>query len=117
MIKKHYSGSARRARNIIWNAAGRYDFDPPFMAFYANGVPDHYFNMVAGLVDKWLDMDRIWSFFEGYTYARKADEFDDLLWMGLENCMYEKEVVERPIMEQLRLQRAEQFFKEQFFKE
>jgi len=113
MIKKHYSGNARRARNIIWNAAGRYDFDPPFMAFYANGVPDHYFNMVAGLAHKWLDIDRIWNFFEGYTYARRADEFDDLLWMGLENCMYEKEVKERPIMEQLRSQRAERFFKEQ----
>lgn len=113
MIKKHYSGNARRARNIIWNAAGRYDFDPPFMAFYANGVPDHYFNMVAGLVDKWLDIDRIWEFFEGYTYARKADEFDDLLWLGLENCMYEKEIVERPIMEQLRRARAERFFREQ----
>lgn len=113
MIKKHYRGSARRARNIIWNAAGRYDFDPPFMAFYANGVPDHYFNMVAGLVDKWLDTEKIWNFFEGYTYARRADEFDDLLWLGLENCMYEKEIKERPIMEHLRKERAERFFKEQ----
>ena len=59
MIKKQYSGSARRARNIIWNAAGRYDFEPLFMAFFPNGDPDHYFNMVAGLVQKWLDMPRL----------------------------------------------------------
>ena len=113
MIKKNYTGNARRARNIIWNAAGRYDFDPPFIAFYANGVPDQYFNMIAGLVDKWLDMDRIMAFFSEYESSRRADEFDDLLWLGLENCMYEKEVTERPVMEDLRRERAEEFFIEQ----
>ena len=82
MIKKNYTGAARRARNIIWNAAGRYDFDPPFMAFFANGHPDQYFNMVAGLVQKWLDMPRLWNFFLSYEGDRRADEFDDLLKLG-----------------------------------
>ena len=77
MIKKQYSGNARRARNIIWNAAGRYDFEPPFMAFFPNGTPDHYFNMVAGLVEKWLDMKRLWDFFASYETSRRADEFAD----------------------------------------
>ena len=90
MIKKHYSGSARRARNIIWNAAGRYDFDPPFMAFFSNGHPDQYFNMIAGLVQKWLDMPKLWEFFLSYEGDRRADEFDDYLWLGLENCVYER---------------------------
>ena len=79
MIKKHYSGSARRARNIIWNAAGRYDFDPPFMAFFSNGHPDQYFNMIAGLVQKWLDMPKLWEFFLSYEGYRRADEFEDYL--------------------------------------
>ena len=113
MIKKQYSGNARRARNIIWNAAGRYDFDPPFMAFFANGQPDHYFNMVAGLVDKWLDMPRLWDFFESYAHDRRADEFDDLMWLGLENCVYEKELPERPILQELRRARAEEFYVQQ----
>ena len=113
MIKKQYSGSARRARNIIWNAAGRYDFDPPFMAFFPNGNPDHYFNMIAGLVQKWLDMPRLWAFFESYASSRRSDEFDDYLWLGLENCVYEKELPERPILAELRKERAERFFKEQ----
>ncbi|MCR5825333.1 MAG: hypothetical protein K6G54_02075 [Oscillospiraceae bacterium] len=113
MIKKQYTGSARRARNIIWNAAGRYDFEPPFMAFYPNGKPDQYFNMVAGLVQKWLDMPRLWQFFSGYEGDRRADEFDDLLWLGLENCVYEKELDERPILQALRKERAEEFFREQ----
>lgn len=113
MIKKQFSGSARRARNIIWNAAGRYDFEPPFLAFFPNGAPDHYFNMVAGLVQKWLDMPRLWDFFALYETDRRADEFDDLLWLGLENCVYEKELVERPILEALRRERAERFYREQ----
>ncbi len=113
MIKKQYTGSARRARNIIWNAAGRYDFEPPFMAFFPNGKPDQYFNMIAGLVQKWLDMPRLWDFFAAYEGDRRADEFDDLLWLGLENCVYEKELGERPILEKLRRDRAEEFFVEQ----
>ena len=113
MIKKKYTGSARRARNIIWNAAGRYDFDPPFMAFFPNGRPDHYFNMVAGLAEKWLDMAKIWDFFLSYEGDRRTDEFDDFLWLGIENCVYEKELPERPMMEPLRRERAERFFLEQ----
>lgn len=113
MIKKNYTGSARRARNIIWNAAGRYDFDPPFMAFFANGHPDQYFNMIVGLVQKWLELPRIWDFFLSYEGDRRADEFDDLLWLGLENCVYEKELQERPILAELRRERGALFFVEQ----
>ncbi len=113
MIKKQYTGSARRARNIIWNAAGRYDFDPPFMAFFPNGNPDQYFNMVAGLVQKWLDMPRLWEFFLSYEADHRAEEFDDFLWLGLENCVYEKEIGDRPILASLRRERGEQFFLEQ----
>ena len=113
MIKKQYSGSARRARNIVWNAAGRYDFEPPFLAFFPNGKPDQYFNMIAGLVQKWLDMPRLWDFFASYEGDRRADEFDGFLWLGLEQCVYEKEVEERPILEALRRARAEEFFVEQ----
>ncbi|MBR6115519.1 MAG: hypothetical protein IKQ10_10175 [Oscillospiraceae bacterium] len=109
MIKKQFTASARRARNIIWNAAGRYDFEPPFMAFFPNGAPDHYFNMVVGLVEKWLEMPRIWAFFESYGTDRRAEEFDEFLWLGLENCVYEKEVGERPILAKLRRDRAERF--------
>ncbi|MBR3164919.1 MAG: hypothetical protein IKF16_01935, partial [Lachnospiraceae bacterium] len=113
MIKKQYSGSARRARNIIWNAAGRYDFEPPFMAFYPNGAPDLYFDMVVGFTDKWLDLPKIWAFFEEYETDRRAEEFDEFLWLGLENCVYEKEVQERPILADLRRARAEEFYREQ----
>lgn len=111
MIKKHYTGMERRAENIIWNAAGKYDFDPPFMAFFENGRVDLYFNMVIGLAIKWLDMEKLGAFFERYAGYHKAEEFDELLWLGIENCVYEKEVPERPVLLKIRRARAEEFYK------
>lgn len=110
MIKKHYAGAARRARNVLWNAAGRYDFDPPFLAFFPNGEADNYFNMVVGFADKWLDLERLWDFFLRYEHDRRAGEFDEFLWLGIENCVYEKELPERPLLAKLRRERAEAFF-------
>lgn len=110
MIKKHYSGLQRRAENIIWNAAGRYDFDPPFMAFLENGEPDGYYNMVIGLAVKWLDIEKIENFFASYAGSHKADEFDSILWLGIENCVYEKEVESRPILRKIRAGRARRFY-------
>lgn len=111
MIKQHYAGASRRAVNIIWNAAGDYSFDPPFQAFFPNGEYDQYFNMVIGLVKKWLDLDRISAFFDSFGTSRGADEANAILWLGIENCVYEKELPERPVMEQLRRTRAEAFFR------
>ncbi|MCR4656112.1 MAG: hypothetical protein K5770_07795 [Lachnospiraceae bacterium] len=113
MIKKHYSGNARRARNIIWNAAGDYGFEPPFLAFFPDGTPDNYFNMVVGLTKKWLELERLWEAFASYENDRRAQEFDDYLWLGLENCVYEKELPERPMLSRLRKARAEEFFRMQ----
>ena len=111
MIKKHYTGLQRRAENIIWNAAGDYSFDPPYMAFYENGQPDPYFNLVIGLTHKWLDLDRITEFFQSLDGSIHAEEWCEILWLGIENCVYLKELPERPRLEALRIKKAEEFFK------
>lgn len=111
MIKRQYSGNERRARNYIWNAAGRYDFEPSFLAFSPDGSPDMYYNLVIGLAYKWLDMEVIQECIKGYSASRSAEEFDDLFWLGLENCVYEKEIGERPVLEKLRREKAEAWFK------
>lgn len=110
MIKKHYEGSSKRALNIVWNAAGRYDFEPPFLAFYSNGKPDQYFNMIIGLAVKWFDISKIQAFFDSYSYSKKAPEFDSYMWLAIENCIFEKEKSIRPIMPRLRIKRAEEFY-------
>lgn len=113
MIKKHYTGMERRAENIIWNTAGRYDFDPPFMAFLENGRPDFYFNMIIGLAYRWLDVDALTAFFARYAGSHRAEEYDELLWLGIENCLYEKEAPHRPVMKKLREEKARLFFRNQ----
>lgn len=110
MIKKQFEGNSKRALNIVWNAAGRYDFEPPFLAFFSNGKPDYYFNMIIGLSVKWFDMGKIVSFFNNYCYSKKAPEFDSYMWLGIENCIFEKEKEERIALPELRTKRAEEFF-------
>ena len=111
MLRRHYSGEQRRALNMIWNAAGRYDIDPPFMAFNTDGSADFYMNNVIGLVCKWLDMQKISRFFDSYGESARADRFDEICWLGLENCVYEKEQQQRPILEKLRKAHADVFFR------
>ena len=111
MIKQHYTGSARRSVNIIWNAAGNYDFDPPFLAFFANGQPDDYLNMIIGLTVKWLDFARITDFFVRLGEGSKRDEASSILWLGIENCVYGKELPQRPVLGRMRRRRAEDFFR------
>ncbi len=110
MIKQHYTGSSRRAMNIIWNAAQDYDWDSPFLAFHPNGAPDDYMNMVIGLTAKWLDKERITDFFERLGEGPTIDEASALLWLGLENCVYGKEYPQRPVLERMRQKRARDFF-------
>ena len=111
MIKQHYTGSSRRAMNLIWNAAGDYDWDSPFLAFHPNGAPDDYMNMVIGLSAKWLDPERITDFFERLGQGPTKDEASALLWLGIENCVYGKELPTRPHLEKMRRERAEEFFR------
>ncbi len=113
MLQRQYSPEQRRALNLIWAAAGRYDVDPPFMAFDPDGQPNFYFNCVVGLVVKWLDLPRLEAFFAGYAGSPHQEMFDELVWLGLENCVYEKELPQRPILTDLRRQYAQDFFARQ----
>ena len=50
-----YDKRQRRALNIIWAAAEDYHYEPDFMAFQQNGLPDLYLNTILGLVRKQYD--------------------------------------------------------------
>ena len=110
MIRQHYEQASRRALNIIWNAAGRYDFTPCFTAFHPNGQPDDYFNIIIGLTEKWLGLSGITAFFSLFEGHARAEEFDEFLWLGLENYAFERELPDRPVLKELRKKRGEEFF-------
>ena len=113
MKSKRVGSEQRRAMNQIWNAAGRYDFDAPFMAFRPDGSADFYFNTVIGLSRKWLDAEQLSAFFSSYAHSPRAEHYDILMWLGVEHCLYEKEIEERPMLAAMRRAYAEQFLKEE----
>lgn len=111
MLTRHYSGEQRRAINMVWNAAGQYEADPPFLAFWPGGRADFYMNTVIGLALRWLDMKKLARFFASYAGSPRAERFDEICWLGIENCVYGKELPERPVLAFLRREHADDFFR------
>ena len=113
MKTKRTGSMQRRAMNQVWNAAGRYDCEAPFLAFKPDGSPDFYLNTVIGLAIRWLDTEALNAFFASYAHSARARALDMLVWLGIEQCLYEKEIPERPMLAHMRRQYAESFFKEE----
>lgn len=100
----------RRALNIIWTAAEDYHFTPSFTAFWQDGEPDFYLNSIIGYVHKWYDPAVIDGLFETLRHCLFRETLEGLLWVALENCAYERESPQRPILSELRREHAEAFF-------
>ena len=114
MSEIDYSLSVRRrALNLIWTAAGEYGFEPEFLAFTQNGQPDLYMNSIIGYVRKWYAGPELNELFSTVGNALLRETFDGVVWIGLENCAYEREVKERPVLAELRRACAEEFFRQQ----
>ncbi|MCC8027964.1 MAG: hypothetical protein LIP16_21980 [Clostridium sp.] len=103
---EEYREQQRRALNIIWTTAEDYSFRPVFMAFDREGRADLYLNSVIGWAHKWYkgrELEELPGFFEG---AALQDVYDTVYWLCLENCVYQKEYPERPVIRELRRQYA-----------
>ena len=92
----------KRAQNIIWNCAGRYDFQPDFKAYDSEGSADLYWNCILGAARKHYDYSQFVPLFQGFEQYEESDDYEGLFWLGLENCVFAKEVVQRPALEGLR---------------
>lgn len=102
----------RRARNLIWNAAGDYSFTPDFVSYDRDGEPDLYFNCIIGAVSRYYDYIPLQQLTNRMHKLREAYVYLELLWVGLEGCTYEKAVVDRPILAELRRSHAEKIVNE-----
>jgi len=96
----------KRAKNMVWAAAGEYGFSPDFLAFGADGEPDPYMNCVAGLAYKWFTPAGLAELFAPYDEDLRREEIRQILWLGLENYAYEREAPRRPVLVELREQYA-----------
>ena len=85
---------AKRARNFIWTAAEKYEFEPMFLAFSPDGTADMYLNLIIGLAYKWYDQEKIDVFFNQLG-GKNQELYEGLLWIGLENALYQKEEKKR----------------------
>lgn len=105
-----YSAQQRRAVNLIWAAAGKYGFEPKFLAMKTDGTPDFYMNFVIGLVYKWFGRDMLERLFDSWLGDVRQAVMDDLAWLALESAVYQKELPGRPALEELRQDHAREFF-------
>ena len=74
----------RRARNLIWNAAADYSFEPDFKAYDEDGRADLYWNSIIGAVRKNYGAETIEGLFEALHGCAREQLFEQLLWLGLE---------------------------------
>ncbi len=99
----------RRAVNQIWNAAQDYTFIPDFKAFQEDGTADLYWNSIIGAVRKHYDYNKLCKLFSVFSQYEDGDLYLNLLWLGLENCVFQREVTERPVLQDLRFRFAQEY--------
>jgi len=92
----------KRALNIIWNCAGRYDFQPDFKAYDSEGNADLYWNCILGAARKHYDYAQFVPLFRAFEQYEEADEYEGMFWLGLENSIYQLELPQRPALAGLR---------------
>ena len=99
----------RRAENLIWNSAGTYSFIPDFKAFDSEGKADLYWNCIIGAVRKFYDYPQIEAVLHSFLQYEERDTYEGLLWLGLENAVFSKDVQNRPVLALLRRRYAQEY--------
>ena len=92
----------KRAENIIWSCAENYAFTPDFKAYDKDGAADLYWNCIIGAVRKHYDYPKIEEVLHSFLQYEESDTYEGLMWLGLENCVFQKEVGNRPVLAVLR---------------
>ena len=59
----------RRARNIIWNAAREYGFEPPLKVFDPDGRADLYWNSIIGAARRCYGAETVDALFDAIRDA------------------------------------------------
>jgi len=97
----------RRASNLIWNAAQDYDFEPDFRAFDEEGRADLYWNCIIGAVRRNYGAQPIEELFSSLQGSENEVLYEQLIWLGLEHAVYQREAALRPALPALRRSYAE----------
>jgi len=109
-----HSQEKKRAYNIIWNASEDYTFRPEFEVFDDRGEVDLYWNFIVGAVHKYYDYRQLQEFFDYVKQDSDHPFYEELAWISLENCAYEKGRHDRPVLEDLRRRASERVFHNEY---
>ncbi len=109
-----HSQEKKRADNIIWNASKDYTFRPEFEVFDDRGEADLYWNFIIGAVHKYYDYRQLAEFFNYLKQDSDHPFYEELAWIGLENCAYEKARLDRPVLENLRRRASERVLHKEY---
>lgn len=97
----------RRARNLIWNAAGEYGFEPDFKAYDEDGHAELYWNSIIGAARKVFGGDTLSSLLSQFDHSADQPLLETLTWIALENAVFQQESPHRPALPALRKQYAQ----------
>lgn len=92
----------RRARNLVWSAAGTQEFEPPLLVYDTEGRADLYWNTVIGTIYKHFDWPRLEVFYGSFQEASRREVKENLFWLALEQAAFAAEVHNRPAYNSLR---------------
>ena len=92
----------KRATNMVWTAAGRYDFEPVYLFFHSNNEPSLYLNTLEGLAYRTMNPDILLPFLKGLDFCRKPEKFRSLAQLILEQAVFSRECSRRSSLSALR---------------
>lgn len=104
----------KRAKNVIWNASEDYTFRSEFEVFDDRGAADLYWNFIIGAVHKYYNYGQLAEFFNQVKQDPNYNFYEELAWIGLENCAYEKGKQDRLVLENLRLRASERVLQNEY---
>ena len=92
----------RRARNLIWNAAGDYSFEPDFKAYDEDGRADLYWNSIIGGARKEFGAETLSPLLASFDGCENAPVYEEATWLILEGAVFGREAAARPALPALR---------------
>ena len=101
--------SVKRAKNMVWTAANRYDIAPMYLFYKRDSSPCLYRNTMVGLAYCHLQESLFFPFLKGMECGIDPNQYLPLVFFVLEKTIYDRALSERPGLEVLRIEHAMAF--------
>lgn len=96
----------KRAANLIWNGARDYTVDTGFRVYDFDGHAQLYWNSIVGAIHLHYDWAELMQFYRTFEETVYQTLYESLFWIAMENCTYQREASQRPVLPYLRRQYA-----------